>query len=196
MKVGVFGGVFDPVHRGHLDPVRQATEALGLDRVLYVPTASPPHKEAAVAAAARRFAMLELALLDRPECRVEDLELTPGVPTYTVRTLEKLTTLRPGDEHWWILGEDAFTELESWREWESIPRLASLAVLARPGVEASLSPALRALVESGRAVRVEVEPVPLSSSGIRATLASGRLPPAGAVPGPVLNYIRKYGLYR
>ncbi len=201
MKIGVFGGSFDPFHFGHLWPVREACRRLGLDRVLYLPTASPPHKPGRQQAPAwSRFAMVELALLREPALQVSPIELTPGRPAYTVDSLTRLGKEHPGDELWLILGGDNFAELPSWKSWRRLPRLARLAVLVRPGdearLEASWTSELRRLASSDRVAFVANRPVGISSTRLRDLLAAGKLPPPRTVPRVVLEYIRKYRLYR
>ena len=201
MKVGVFGGSFDPFHYGHLRPVREARRHLGLDRVVYVPTASPPHKPGRQTAPAwSRFAMVELALLGEEGLVVSALELTPGRPAYTVETLERLGEEYPGDELWLIIGSDNFAQLPTWRRWRELSRLARLAVLVRRGdrcrLEEGWAPELRRLARSDRVELVPNRPVRVSSTRLRELLAAGDEPPRGSLPRVVLKYIRKYSLYR
>ena len=201
MKIGVFGGSFDPIHYGHIQPVREARRRLGLDRVLYLPTASPPHKPGRQTAPAwSRFAMVELALLREPGLQVSPLELTPGRPAYTVDSLARLQEEHPGAELWLIIGGDNFAELPTWKSWRRLPRLARLAVLVRPrqkqALEESRSPALRRLAASDRVEFVANRPVRISSTRLRQLLASGQEPPPRTMPRVVLQYIRKYSLYR
>jgi nicotinate-nucleotide adenylyltransferase len=201
VKIGVFGGSFDPIHFGHLWPVREARRRLGLDRVLYLPTASPPHKPGRQSAPAwSRFAMVELALLREPDLHVSPLELTPGRPAYTVDSLARLGGEHPDDELWLILGADNFAQLPTWKSWRRLTRLARLAVLVRPRqqqrLEESWAPALRRLAAGDRVEFVANRPVRISSTRLRRLLAAGEEPPPRTVPRVVLEYIRKYSLYR
>ena len=201
MQIGVFGGSFDPFHFGHLWPVREAKRRLGLDRVIYLPTARPPHKPAGQTAPAwSRFAMVELALLDEEDMRVSPIELTPGRPAYTVDSLERLRREHPADELWLILGGDNFAQLPTWKSWRRLPRLARLAVLVRPGAQQRLEegwpPAVRRLAASDRVELVANRPVRIASTRLRRLLAAGKPPPPRTVPRRVLQYIRKYRLYR
>lgn len=204
MKVGLFGGSFDPIHCGHVEPVREARRALGLDRVLYLPTAQPPHKPKRQAAPPlARFAMVELALLGEEALYVSPYELTLGRPAFTVESLEHFRRELPGAELHLILGADSFLDLPQWHRWRRLPELAHLVVLARPGWELARttrdggrSAELADLLAAGRVTIVERQPVDLSSSAIRALLAAGEEPPPGALPPLVLEYVRKYQLYR
>ena len=199
-KVGLFGGSFDPIHVGHVAPVREARRRLGLDRVYFLPTAQPPHKPGRRRAPAlHRFAMVELALLAEPGLLVSGHELVER-PSYTVETLEHFHAAWPGADLHLLLGADSLAELTSWRRWQELPRLARLVVLARPGwewaaVEPRLDPVLRAASAAGRLVTVENEPQPFSSTAVREALARGVQPPPGSVHPLVLDYARKYRLY-
>ena len=201
-RLGLFGGSFDPIHRGHIEPVREARQRLGLERVVYLPTALPPHKPGReFAPPYARYAMVELALLREPGLEVSPLELTLGRPAYTVETLELFRAERPEAELHLLIGGDSFAELPLWRRWEEIPELARVAVLARPGWKlaealAQAPPALRQAAGAGRVIVLDTSPVPVSSTELRARLARGEAPPAGWVPDMVLEYIRKYDLYR
>jgi nicotinate-nucleotide adenylyltransferase len=181
-RIGVFGGSFDPIHYGHLWPVREARRRLGLDRVLYLPTASPPHKPGRQTAPAwSRFAMVELALLREEGLQASPLELTPGRPAYTVDSVARLAKEHPGDELWLILGGDNFAQLPTWKSWRRLARLARLAVLLRPSDRAQEEEAwpaeLRRLADSDRVEFVANRPVSISSTGLRRLLAAGGEPP-------------------
>jgi nicotinate-nucleotide adenylyltransferase len=203
MRLGLFGGSFDPIHRGHIDPVQAARRELGLDRVIYLPTAVPPHKPGRVLAPAHaRYAMVEMALLDEEGLYASTFELTLGRPAYTVETLEHFRrTLppTPDTELVLIIGGDSYAELDHWVRWEEIPDLARLAVLTRPGwtlEESALSPDLADLAGSGRVVFLGQPPVDVSSTRLREMFARGEQPPPGNVPPSVVRYVQKYDLYR
>jgi nicotinate-nucleotide adenylyltransferase len=202
LRLGLFGGSFDPIHSGHLLPVREARQRLGLDRVVYLPTARPPHKPGRdFAPAHARYAMVELALLHEVGFEASPLELSHDRPSYTVETLERFRQERPEAELSLLIGGDSFADLPQWRRWEEIPALARVVVLARPGWKfatplAEAPAPLRRAAEEGRVVLLDTSPVPVSSTELRARLARGETPPEGWVPELVLEYIRKYDLYR
>lgn len=199
-RIGLYGGSFDPVHWGHLRPVIAAREQMALDQVIYLPTAEPPHKAGQrFAPASARFAMVELALLDRPELRVSDYEMRRGA-SYTVETLEHFRRELPGDRLFLLIGYDSWLELPAWRRFAELPELAELVVMDRPGTaEASLeaaAPPLREAALAGRVSFVRGPRVELSSRALRRAWAAGEPPTAEQVPPLVLDYLRKYGLYR
>jgi len=202
MKLGIFGGTFDPIHSGHILPVRRARDVLGLDRVYYLPTARPPHKPGRqFVRSQRRFAMAELALLDEVDFEVSAWELTPGEFAFTVDTVERFHRREPTDELCVILGGDSFKQLTTWKRWRDIVRIASLAVLTRPGwdyksVEQSLPEELRDLVTAGKVTFVRNDPVETSSTELRHLFRTGSDIPANAMPELVVQYIRKYSLYK
>lgn len=203
-RLGLYGGSFDPIHLGHVLPVLAAREALDLDRVLYLPTAQPPHKSSRdLAPALRRLAMVELALLDHPGLEVSGFEMESEGPAYTVRTLEHFRQLYPEARLFLVLGADSFVQLPTWRRFPDLLELAELAVMARPGWQPDsgmegadrLDPRLRRALDEGRVHVLTNPPLPMSSTALRRCLAQGEAPPEGWLAPPVLNYIRKYGLY-
>lgn len=132
LRVGVFGGSFNPIHYGHLLLADEVLEQLGLDRILFVPAGQPPHKPAAaLAPAADRHAMVQLAIAGHPRFAVSDLEIRRPGPSYTVDTLEALAA--GGDQLFLLLGSETFLDLLSWREPRRIARLARLVVVPRTG---------------------------------------------------------------
>lgn len=197
-RVGVLGGSFDPPHRGHLHAARAAREAFGLDQVLFVPAARPPHKPGRVlASGAHRVAMLELLIRGEPAFAVDARELGRAGPSFTVDTLAELAGEQRGCELFLILGTDNLEGLPLWREVEELLGLAQPIVVHRAGSDREplaqlvgrLSPAALARLEGGL---VTSEPYDASSTELR-TCAERR---AGAtLPPEVAAYIREHGLY-
>jgi len=133
MRIGVFGGTFDPIHIAHLRSAEEAREQLGLDRVLFVPAADPPHKTRRVTAAAHRLAMVRLAIAGHPAFRVSTLEIDRGGRSYTVDTLRALRERLPADTALTLLiGWDAFLEIGTWKQYRTLFELADVAVWTRP----------------------------------------------------------------
>lgn len=134
MRVGVFGGSFDPVHLGHLIAAEAAWRALALDHVRLVPTGQQPFKGTRVAApAADRVAMLRAAVAGDARFVVDEREVRRPGPSYTVDTLRELKAELPGAELFLLVGSDAASELPHWREAAAIPSLAEVVELTRPG---------------------------------------------------------------
>lgn len=200
MKIGLFGGSFDPIHRGHIEPVQAARRALELDRVIYLPTAVPPHKPYRVLAPAlARYTMVELALLEEEGLYASAHELTLDRPAYTIETLQYFKQAMPGAELHLLIGGDSYADLDHWVRWREIVEAARLVVLTRPGwslKDASLSVELSELARGGQVCFLDQPPVDISSTRLRETFARGENPPAESVPSAVVRYVHKYALYR
>jgi nicotinate-nucleotide adenylyltransferase len=201
MRVGVYGGSFDPIHNGHLAVAGTARDRASLDRVLLVPAAAPPHKEGRVLApAAHRLTMVALAVEGRPGLEACDLEIRRGGRSYTVDTLGEVRALFPGAEVCLVIGSDTLPDLPQWKDVHAIlARTRVLAVLrrghGREAVEGLRSHFAPAEVESLAAGFLEINPVDASATEIRDRLRR-RLPLAGLLPPPVAAYIERNGLYR
>lgn len=198
-RVGWLGGSFDPVHEGHLHIARAALERLGLEQVLLVPAARPPHKLDRVLAPGRaRLALLEAAVADDPRLVPCDIELEREGPSYSVHTAEALRArLGPDVALFSIIGADTLLDLPTWHRIADLCRLVTFCPVTRPGVALDPS-AVRAVagdevVARIAAHRVDVEPHPASSTAIRAAFARGEEPEH--VPPAVLALIRARGLY-
>ncbi|HEU5194965.1 MAG TPA: nicotinate-nucleotide adenylyltransferase [Methylomirabilota bacterium] len=210
--MAVLGGSFNPIHYGHLLLADDVCEQLALDRVLFVPAASPPHKPATLLApAAHRFEMVRRAIADNPRFDVSDVELRRSGPSYTVDTLTALAA--DGDELFFVVGSETFLDLLTWREPRRFASLARLVVIPRAGsvFDTQGAAAQKVLHEIGveggfvhaggappppRGVLiVHATSLPLSASDLRRRVREGRsltyrLPPA------VVDYVRVHGLYR
>jgi nicotinate-nucleotide adenylyltransferase len=199
VRIGLYGGSFDPIHYGHLVPVRAARRELALDRVVYLPTGRPPHKSPRVAPAEHRFAMVELALAAEEGCVVCRHELDESRPSFTIDTVERFRRERLDDEPVLLVGADSWHDFESWRDWRRLLDLVELAVLVRPGREpppGELVGERAAAVERGRVRFVANQPLEISSRDLRRRLRRGEEISRHEVPLVVLDYIRKYDLYR
>ncbi|MEM1247842.1 MAG: nicotinate-nucleotide adenylyltransferase [Acidobacteriota bacterium] len=191
-RLGLFGGSFDPIHDGHLRPVLSALRELELDRILYLPTAQPPHKPGRrFAPAVARYAMVELALLEEEALQVSPFELEEG-PTYTIDTLRHFTAKER--DLFLLIGADSYLELDTWRSWRELFALATIVVLARPEYDRQAPEEVRRLAADHEVLWVEHELVDISSTQVRKALRDGRTT-ALPVPGPVLQYCWKYKLY-
>lgn len=133
MKIGVFGGTFNPVHFGHLRAAEEAGEILALDKILFVPSGNPPLKAHEVADALQRYKMARLAVVKNRCFDVLDIECVSPAKSYTVNTLETLLGIYEGSDLYFILGIDAFLDIPNWWKPEELVSMVNLAVLSRPG---------------------------------------------------------------
>lgn len=191
MKVGVFGGTFDPVHWGHLVLAEEARNAVPLDLVLFVPSGRPPHKSGRpLTPLAHRLAMVRLAIEQAPGFAMSTVESEGDGPHYTIDTLDRLAKERPGDEISFILGSDSLLELGSWHRPGDLVDRYPLVVLARPGFAArDADPRF-----TGRMTLVDSVSVAVSSTLLRSRLRAGS-PVTFLVPDRVLAYAREHHLY-
>jgi nicotinate-nucleotide adenylyltransferase len=199
VKLGLFGGSFDPIHRGHVEPVQEARRMLGLERVIYLPTALPPHKPGRrLAPPLARYAMVELALLAEEGLYASPHELTLDRPAYTIDTLEHFRRQLPDAELHLLVGADSFLELPHWHRWRDVVAAARLVVLSRPGWETVRPPdgELAELLAAGRVELLRQRPCEVSSTRLREMLGRGERPPAGWISDLVVDFAVKYSLYR
>jgi nicotinate-nucleotide adenylyltransferase len=214
-RVGVIGGTFDPLHYGHLAAARAAAGALGLDRVLFVPSRHPPHRPDTPAASGyHRLAMTALGVGGVPGWQTSEVELAREGKSYTFDTLAELRRAEPASQFFFITGADAFAEIATWWRYPDVLDLAHFVVIARPGTTLDQ---LRARLPD-LATRMVSLPVPrdviasaasgppviflvntdtpdISGSEIRRRAARGE-PLDGLVPEPVARYIATHHLYR
>jgi nicotinate-nucleotide adenylyltransferase len=188
LKIAIFGGTFDPIHRAHLEVARAAARECSLDRVLFIPASHPPHKNAGTAAPYEdRYRMVQLACQDQPLFEPSRLE-AGRQKSYSIDTIERVkAALAPDDELFFLIGADAFSEVGTWYRCEDVIGSVEFIVVARPGHDYGVPP-------GARIRRLESLALEVSSSGIRARLAAGEQPEE--LPRPVLDYIRAHGLYR
>jgi nicotinate-nucleotide adenylyltransferase len=187
LRLAIFGGTFDPIHKAHVAVAREAAARFHLDRILVVPAFHPPHKSGATFTGYEdRLSMVELAC--REDAHLEVSRLEEGTQrSYSIDTIEKLqATLAPGDALYFLIGADAFAEIQTWRRWRDVVRAVRFIVVSRPGH-------VYAVPEGARVERLESLDLPVSSSEIRRALAVGSRPVE--VPDGVLEYILEHGLY-
>jgi nicotinate-nucleotide adenylyltransferase len=200
MRIGIFGGTFDPVHLGHLIIAEQAREQAHLDQVWFVPSARPPHKlEKPITPFDRRAEMLQLAVAGQTNFLVDLIEKDRPGPSFTVDTLADVHRLQPGNDYYLILGADCLPDFPGWREPERIVDLATILVAARPGWPVWPAGQLAAALGLADAGRIRLEPIvmpqiEISSSDLRTRAAEGRSL-LYFVPRAVEVYIREKKLY-
>jgi nicotinate-nucleotide adenylyltransferase len=199
VRVGILGGTFDPPHTGHLIAAADAADALGLDRVLFVPAYRQPLKADSVGAtAAQRFAMTELAVGDDPLLSVTSIEIDRGGLSFTVDTLSELARRSPHDERFLLMGADVVRSFARWREPLEVMRLAELVVWQRGeelegGVAAWLPRDPKGATPAYRVLEARL--IDVSSTEVRSRVRAGQSI-HGFVPDAVRAYIRETGLYR
>jgi nicotinate-nucleotide adenylyltransferase len=191
MRVGIMGGTFDPIHHGHLVAASEVASQFGLDEVVFVPTGEPWQKsERRVSQAEHRYLMSVIATASNPRFWVSRVDIDRAGPTYTVDTITDLAAQRPGAELYFITGADALAQILSWNRADEALRLARFVGVTRPGYVLS-----DAHLPDDTATLVDVPAMAISSSDVRARVASGR-PVWYLVPDGVVQYINKHRLYR
>ena len=208
MRVGLVGGTFDPIHRGHLDVAEAARAALNLERVWFLPAGLPSHRRPPVASPAQRFAMVALAVAPYPHFGVSDADLHGDAPVYTDETLARWKSahhIEPAHLAF-VTGADAFADIRTWRNYPRLLDKAHFAVVSRPGRPvALLAAALPELAGRMQAMPGEIPLAPsillvdasttdISSTAVRDRVAAGQSI-EDVVPGEVAAYIREYGIY-
>ena len=186
MKVGIFGGTFNPIHIGHLLLAETARQTLALDRVLFIPTRQPPHKRASgLLDGSLRLRMIRLAIKDQPAFVASDIELRRSGPSYSIDTVAALRRALPEARLFLLIGQDMLAV--RWVGWRKLKRLCTIAAVRRPGERR---------MRTERGIRwLEMPAMDVSSSDIRARLAAGRSV-RYLVPQAVERYIHRHRLYR
>ncbi len=209
--IGIFGGMFDPVHFGHLRPALDVKQALGLREMRLLPAFQPPHRPAPQANPGQRLTMLRAAVGSEPDLRVDNREMQREGESFMVDTLVSLRDELGDEPLCLVLGADAFLKLDSWHRWQQVLQLAHIVVTYRPGWALGIDAASAELQQlwrerqvtdhgaledhpAGSIILQAVTPLDISSTQIRALVAAGDNP-RYLVPDPVWNLIRMHGLY-
>ena len=219
-RVGLFGGTFNPIHRGHIQVAKDVLQQYHLAQIYFMPSALPPHKfRGELAAAADRFEMARMALAGESAFTVSDVEIRRPGPSYTVDTLHHFKSMKSGElQLFFIVGLDAFLEIHTWKSYCEMFELATFIVMARPlnrslGIrwpesvvayarqwlskDYTLSAPGDALIHPQKEpiYLAQVTPIPISSSHIREMIGQGRSIREWVAPS-VADYIENRGLYR
>jgi nicotinate-nucleotide adenylyltransferase len=213
MKWGILGGTFDPIHVGHLRCAEEIRELFALDNILFVPNSQPPHKDyPAVTPFAQRAQMVRLAIAGHPGFSFSDLEHKRAGLSYSVATVEELLDRHPDAALYFILGQDAFQAIQTWKDWEKLLALCHVVVMTRAGWK---NEGLRSVLPPDYAGRFRYEAdrdgyqgptdkmiffrqvsfLEVSSSDIRNRIKAGQSV-RYLVPDEVLTYIAETGCYR
>lgn len=223
LKVGLFGGTFNPIHQGHLTAARDVLRRLDLDHIYFVPSAMPPHKsDSQLIPAQQRMEMVRLALGEDDRFKACDVEIQRAGPSYTIDTVKHFNAMAPdGGQLFFVLGVDAFLEIHTWKAFKALFDVSAYVVMSRPGtgqwseqlrryvqdyVVRHISSDYQLSLHGDRLVHplkktihlVSVTPVDISSSRLRAVIRAGQ--PIDLidqwVSPPVARYIETRGLYR
>jgi nicotinate-nucleotide adenylyltransferase len=198
MRIGIFGGTFDPIHFGHLVLAEQCRDQCRLDEIWFVPAAQPPHKRAvAISSARARCDMIEYAIAGNPSFRLKTIELERSGPSFTVTTLEQLAKTDASVELFLLLGADSLRDLPLWREPSRILQLAKVVAVNRGDRPFPDRSELRTLVGRAadeRVMTVSIPGIDISATGIRDCVRSRRSI-RYLVPRAVEMYIKEHQLY-
>ncbi|MCF2857906.1 nicotinate-nucleotide adenylyltransferase [Pseudoalteromonas sp. SMS1] len=206
--IAIFGGTFDPIHKGHLNMAKQCVEELSLDTLRFLPNATPVHKQGPSISAAHRLDMLYTAIADNPKFALDDRELRRTEPSYSVLTLQELRDEFPTQPIAFLMGMDSFNSLDKWFQWEKITQLCHVVVYRRPGDEYNPTPALETYLKNaevltpsalnahpfGKCYFLTGTPFSAASSDIRAAIKAGENVEPWLSTN-VLTYINKNELY-
>jgi len=195
MRIGVFGGTFDPIHVGHLVAAVNARHALGLDRVLFVVANEPWQKvgDRPVSPALDRLALVDAALGDVDGLEASRLEIDRGGPSYTVDTIEELRRLEPTADLYLIVGADVIAGLATWERLDDVRRETTMVVVNRPGSTPVL-PGQDGPLAGWNAVAIEIPALEISSTDLRERAATGR-PLDYLIPEGAVRMIKERGMY-
>jgi len=195
MRIGVFGGTFDPIHVGHLVAAVNARHTLGLDRVLFVVANEPWQKvgDRPVSPALDRLALVDAALGDVDGLEASRLEIDRGGPSYTIDTIEELRRLEPTADLYLIVGADVIAGLATWERLDDVRRETTMVVVNRPGSTPVL-PGQDGPLAGWNAVAIEIPALEISSTDLRERAATGR-PLDYLIPEGAVRMIKQRGLY-
>jgi nicotinate-nucleotide adenylyltransferase len=212
-RIALYGGTFDPVHVGHLEVARRVSQLFEIEKLIFIPAQMAPHKIGRpVTEPIHRYAMLALATQDDPGLVISTFELDAPNRRYTVETVEHFQReLNDSTELFFIMGADSWSEITTWREWERLLTMTNHIVVTRPGYEPStshvctLSERIVDLSSGGSSVSAQLKGIfftdvvmnAASATNIRRLARQGKTDElVGLVPGPVLEYMKKYHIYR
>lgn len=205
MKIGIFGGTFNPIHYGHLRVAEEVRESFSMDKIIFIPAGIPPLKRHNILSGIDRLKMTELAIRGNPFFEVSDIEVRSKKPSYTFNTLKYLRKLYQKDALFFIMGIDAFLELKFWYKYEELLKMIDFIVMSRPGFESLQVSEFIETKESDNCFRIKnsdkkalfisVSPFWTSSTQIRQMIQNGKSI-RYLVPEEVRKYIEENKLYR
>lgn len=187
MKIAVYGGSFNPIHKGHEEIVKYVLKNLPLDKFILMPVGVPPHKENLLASAALRYKMCQEAMRKIPEVEVSDIELKINGPAYTIETLKKLEKIYDDAEFYLIIGEDSAQNFHTWKDYEEILEKYHVVILKRKGYENPL--------ENEKCIILNMPYFDISATEIRQGIEEGK-DMSSVLSKDVLKIIEKEKLYK
>lgn len=190
MNIGVFGGVFNPIHIGHLILAQSALEEFKLDKVIFVPGGNPPHKDTGIIECGHRFKMIELAISDNSKFAVSDIECKKEGTTYTYQTLQEIEKIYPSSTIYFVLGSDALKEIRTWKNWGDL--LSRYNFLVAERADSKIDAIEREMISKTRVI--DMPHIDISSSQIRTFLRGGKSV-RYFLPSEAYKYILKNKLY-
>lgn len=214
-KIGLFGGTFNPIHSGHIKAARRVQEKFRLNKLLFIPSYIPPHKKSGmVASSTHRYRMVEQAVSSFPRFIPSAIEIEAGGKSYSIETLKKIQKIYPESWIFFIMGADAFLEIETWKDYQKLLQQCNFIVITRPGYDLGeakkvlgkeyipaiywLSPEEEfdeSMLSSAHIFFLPIETPDVSSTDIRQRIKFGNSI-KGMVPDSVEKYIKKNGLYQ
>ena len=206
--IGIFGGSFDPIHKGHIESLKSVTEKLNLSKVLVIPNKVSPLKDLSVASSMEKIKMLEIAFKDFKEIEIEDYELKKEGPSFMIETLQYLDKKFGKKKHFLlIIGEDSFQSFNRWKNYQNIIKMTSLLVMNRPGLKIDLTKKAIELhqdcientneandFKKGKIYFIKIKPNPTSSTHIRENLDDQSVLSEG-LDDDVLKYLKEQKIY-
>ena len=183
--IGIFGGTFDPVHKGHTGIIKNLFELIPLDKVIVIPNGIPPHRKASVSSE-ERLRMVSSAFKGLENVVIDNREIQKKDPSYAISTLRELIEENPEHSLVWIMGSDAFAEIDSWYQWQDFIKMINIIVMVRPNHEIPIeSEAYKLLQKShtvdkdsltsgnGKILLLKIRPIEISSTDIRNKIIKG-----------------------
>lgn len=196
-KIGIMGGTFDPIHYGHLIAAQEAYHEFQLDKVIFMPTGTPPHKTRVdILDSRQRYVMTLMAIADNEAFEISDMEVKRKTPSYTVETLRKLKKIYPASDLYFITGADAVIEILTWKEPQELASLTNFVAASRPGFSLKrFRELIKKIKPAPKVFGLEIPALAISSSDIRQRVSQGK-PIRYLLPNKVWRYIYSKGFYK